>query len=149
MSKQCFVPSTILQLYCVSRRYRDMLQASVHTCRAAVLSFDVNPCDSIAALAREGVLQPTTAGIADFLFQSHKLIPAKAVGKYLARPTRREEDDPTGAQSYDICTAYLRKFDFADDTPTQAMRKLLIRTRMPPGYRRWVYIKPRYALQGP
>jgi len=118
----------------VDKRYAAMQAPVLAPARAAVASFRKQPEEALLALASLGLLTADTAGVARFLYDAHGKLPAAAVGKYLTAPGGADREEEAEA-AYQLTTAYLAHLDLTYDTPAQALRKLLNRTRLPPGSR--------------
>jgi Sec7-like guanine-nucleotide exchange factor len=111
----------------------------LHICGDSIRSFAQQPEACVVQLVSAGVINGDTTGITRFLFDAHEQLPAKAVGKYIAAPADLDRD-VAAARAYELTSSFLEHFDFSDDTPVQCLRKLLSRTRMPPGTQRLVVL---------
>lgn len=87
--------------------------------------FPSEPELAISQLASAGLLHHDLQGISKFLWEAHGSVVPAAVGRYLALP----ENKP-------LMQAYICQLDLEGNTPVQALRKMLERTRMPPSTKR-------------
>jgi hypothetical protein len=130
----------LLQLAVVCKAYHTELEQSLWAIRSGLRLFRTDSAAAIAALQAAGLLGRTEQHVADFLYTSKGRIPARFVGQYLTKAyadadaTREEK-----ARNKRLLVLYLRRFDFDSDTPVQALRRLLTRTRMPRESRRCVF----------
>jgi Sec7-like guanine-nucleotide exchange factor len=117
----------LLQLRGTNRAFADGLAATWKSCKAALALFGRQTARAIAALQRLGRVPGDAAGIASFLFDGHGLLPAKSIGNYLTAPSLETDE----LAHEDVLVAYLQLLDLSEDSPPQALRRLLARTRMP------------------
>lgn len=111
----------------INRAFADGLAATWKSCKAALALFGRQTAGAIAALQRLGRVPGDAAGIASFLFDGHGLLPAKSIGNYLTAPSLETDE----LAHEDVLVAYLQLLDLSEDSPPQALRRLLARTRMP------------------
>ena len=115
-----------------SQILRAALKHETRVGRNALLLFRSDPAQSLQRLCSLGLVRPTPDGLAAFLFGAHGKLPAACVGRFLSQPPEVERETQRQLAA-DVTRAYLARLDFADDSPVQALRRLLARTRMPAG----------------
>ena len=124
----------MVQLVAVNAAFRSVLFPSWISCRSALHQFSADPVTALSLLQTSRRLPVDHVSIAHFLFCSHgqPWLEQKVVGNFITAPLLHDAGLPDFGLAHEgILRAYVAMFDFSSDTPSQALRRLLTRTRMP------------------
>ena len=122
-----------VQLVSLNSAFYSALQPHWVPCLATIRNFRADPELAIVRLQSCKRLASDYGSVAAFLFDNHGRLPAKAIGQYLTAPPplRLDASPQPDLAREGILQAYLSLLDFSADSPPQALRRLLDRTRMP------------------
>ena len=139
-----------LQLHAVCCTFRTSLCTTWNDCKEALELFKRDPETSVVALQSVGRLSSNPVSVAHFLYHSHGSLwlEPKMVGQFITAPLVRGQDvgmPDVGLAREDILSAYVESFDFSSDSPPQALRRILARTRMPQRTKRQVIYRGRQS----